>query len=47
MMAREIGHRFCVTLFTVFSGQASTHELERALRDLDARLTRDFVSGDA
>jgi hypothetical protein len=30
----------------VFSGQASTHELERALRDLDARLTRDFVSGD-
>ena len=31
----------------VFSGQASTPELERALRDLDAKLTRDFVAGDA
>ena len=31
----------------VFSGQASTPDLERALRDLDARLTRDFVAGDA
>mmetsp|Transcript_8799 Transcript_8799/g.23855 ORF Transcript_8799/g.23855 Transcript_8799/m.23855 type:complete len:111 (+) Transcript_8799:143-475(+) len=31
----------------VFSGQASTPELERALCDLDARLTRDFVAGDA
>lgn len=30
----------------VFSGQASTPELERALRDLDARLTHDFVAGD-
>jgi hypothetical protein len=30
-----------------FSGPASTPEMERALRDLDARLTREFVAGDA
>ena len=32
----------------VFSGRASTPELERALRDLDARLEgRDYIAGDA
>ena len=32
----------------VFSGQASTPELERALRDLDAKLEgRDYIAGDA
>ena len=31
----------------VFSGQASTPELERALREIDARLTRDYIAGDA
>ena len=31
----------------VFSGQASTRELERALRDLDAKLEgRDYIAGD-